>query len=276
MVLINGQAGTSVEVTDRGFQYGDGLFETIAVRDKKPLFLAEHLQRLILGCRTLAIPLPNLPTLTDECLSLCRQTTGRAILKIIITRGVGGRGYQQPEIIQATRVVSLHPFPSHPQNYCTSGIRTRFCQTRLGLNPALAGIKHLNRLEQIIARSEWHEPDIQEGIMLGHDGYVYEGVMSNIFYGKGQRLFTPDLSQAGIAGIIRGLVLSSRHSIGVTVTPTSQSDLLKADELFVCNSVIGIWPVVQLENQAFPIGRLTRRIQAWLEEREHENLHIVY
>ncbi len=272
MVLINGQPSTVINVSDRGFQYGDGLFETILIRENKPLFLSEHLQRLMQGCQTLGIPLPGLQILRDESFQLSRQVAGAAVLKIMVTRGSGGRGYNPPETINPTRALSLHPLPQYPDDYAHNGIKARFCHTRLGLNPALAGMKHLNRLEQVIARAEWQETDIQEGIMLGYDGYVREGTMTNIFFVKHRRLFTPDLSQAGIAGIIRGLVLSSKHGVNVSVTAASQFDLLNADEMFVCNSIVGIWPVVQLEKWQFPVGPITRQIQTWLKEIEHENL----
>jgi len=271
MVLINGQPGSVVDISDRGFQYGDGLFETILIRDNKPIFLAEHLQRLMRGCRALGIPPPEHQMLSDEARHLSRQATGPAVLKIMVTRGAGGRGYKQPETVNPTRVLSLHPFPDYPADYAKKGIKTRFCHTRLGLNPALAGLKHLNRLEQVIARAEWQDSDIQEGIMLGHDGYVREGTMTNIFFVKNRRLFTPDLSQAGIAGIIRGLVLSSEHGANASVMATREYDLLNADEIFVCNSIVGVWPVVQLEKWPFPVGPTTRQIQTWLKVTEHEN-----
>ncbi len=272
MVLINGQPAMRVDVADRGFQYGDGLFETLAIRNQTPLFLAEHLQRLIAGCQKLAIPLPDLDVLVDEARRLALTVSAAAVLKIIVTRGGGGRGYNQPEIIKPTRVLSLHPFPVYPDDYAKIGINTRFCHTRLGLNPALAGIKHLNRLEQVIARAEWRDTTIQEGIMLGLDGYVREGTMANIFYAKNQHLYTPDLSQAGIAGIIRALLLSSRHGIEVSVLPVSPADLCHAEEVFVCNSIIGIWPVVQLADRRFSIGPVTRHMQTWLEKLSDETV----
>jgi 4-amino-4-deoxychorismate lyase len=194
-------------------------------------------------------------------------------LKIIVTRGSGGRGYKQPDPIQPTRVLSLHPFPEYPPRYWTDGISARVCQTRLGANPALAGIKHLNRLEQIIARAEWQDNQIQEGLMLCADGFVIEGTMSNVFLIKDRKLYTPDLSQAGIAGIIRGLVLSCGHGINTTVTRITIDDLLNADELFVCNSVIGIWPVRLMENRPIPVGPITLQLQAWLHGLQDENAH---
>ena len=183
MMLVNGECREHIEISDRGFQYGDGLFETIKVINGQPVFLDRHIERLDTGCRRLYIPFPGAELLTLEAQKLC-QYSNKAVLKLILTRGSGGRGYRQPEVIQTTRVLSLHPFPDYPDSYNEQGITARFCNTCLGLNPALAGIKHLNRLEQILARAEWADSDIQEGIMMDMDEHVIEGTMTNLFLYK--------------------------------------------------------------------------------------------
>jgi 4-amino-4-deoxychorismate lyase len=160
MILINGESRGQLDISDRGFQYGDGLFETIALIDRHPVFLDRHLQRLQAGCQRLCIPFPDPDLLSLEISQLSRRWANethstRAVLKIIITRGSGGRGYRQPDNRQATRIISLHPYPDYPKAYTGQGINARFCTTRLGLNTTLAGLKPLNRLEQGMARSEW-------------------------------------------------------------------------------------------------------------------------
>ncbi|MEY3788203.1 MAG: hypothetical protein RLZ75_2410, partial [Pseudomonadota bacterium] len=181
MILVNGTPQTHIEISDRGFQYGDGLFETITVHNSKAVFLQQHINRLTAACQRLHIPTPDLDTLHTEIKHLC-QHTEHSVLKIIITRGSGGRGYRQPDNIQPTRILSLHPFPTYPDSYYQQGITARFCDTRLGLNPTLAGMKHLNRLEQVLARAEWQDDSVQEGIMLDINDCVIEGTMSNLFY----------------------------------------------------------------------------------------------
>lgn len=260
MILVNGTAQTQINITDRGFQYGDGLFETIAVLNGKPCFLNRHLERLTQGCQRLKIPSPDLNILHAEIQQLC-QNADHAVLKIIITRGSGGRGYRQPEPIQATRVLSVHPFPNYPNE----GINARFCQTRLSLNPTLAGLKHLNRLEQVLARSEWTD-EVSEGIMLDINDRVIEGTMSNVFYIKNQQLYTANLTQSGVAGIIRGLIME-RHS--VIEHDYTKNQLLSADEVFICNAVLGIMPIKQLEQQTFTISQHTRDLQDWLQNLRH-------
>ncbi|MCX7096895.1 MAG: aminodeoxychorismate lyase [Methylococcales bacterium] len=265
MMLINGECKEHIEVSDRGFQYGDGLFETIAVINGQAIFFDRHLVRLKAGCQRLYIPFPGEGLLRFEAQKLL-QNSNLAVLKLIITRGSGGRGYRQPEVIQPTRIVSLHPYPNYPDSYKEQGINARFCATRLGLNPALAGIKHLNRLEQVLARAEWTDPDIQEGIMLDTDGHVIEGTMSNLFYVKNNRLFTPALVQSGVAGIIRSMILAMSAGQGQPVTEhkVTQEVLLLADEVFVCNSIVGVWPVKSIASTSFPVGLITKQIQTQL------------
>lgn len=268
MILINGVSTTTIETSDRGFQYGDGLFETIEVRNRQAVLLKRHLERLNSGCQRLSMPVPDAQLLSAEVDSLCRSPDAgaRAVLKIIITRGSGGRGYRPPDIIQPTRVLSLHPYPDYPKNYSEQGIVARFCTGRLGLNPYLAGIKHLNRLEQVMARAEWSDSAIQEGLMLDIKGHVIEGTMTNLFYIKNNRLYTAALTYSGVAGIMRSLVieLATAHGFPVSEHTFSRNELLSADEVFICNSIIGIWPVKQIANTYFSVGALTRNIQDWL------------
>ncbi len=271
MILVNGECREHIEISDRGFQYGDGLFETIAVLNGQPVFFDRHIDRLKAGCLRLYIPFPGTGLLAHEAQKLSEHSSN-AVLKLILTRGSGGRGYRQPDLIQTTRVLSLHPFPDYPDSYKVQGIVARFCDTRLGLNPALAGIKHLNRLEQILARAEWTDPAIQEGIMLDINGHVVEGTMTNLFYVKNHTLYTSVLTFAGVAGIIRGILMAIASVQGIFAIEHTftQDELLSADEVFVCNSIAGIWPVRQIENIRFPVGEITRQLQTGLARFQNE------
>lgn len=273
MMLVDGVETDRIPVIDRGFQYGDGLFETIEVLFGRPIFLEQHLLRLFEGCARLNIPKPDIKQLTDEINHVCKQAE-QAVLKIIITRGIGGRGYRQPEVIQSTRAISLHPFPEYPSSYAKQGVTARFCTTSLGLNPALAGIKHLNRLEQVMARAEWDDPEIQEGIMLDINNHVIEGTMTNLFYVKDNITYTAMLTLAGVAGIIRGFIktLVAEHNLSLIEHQYDKETLLNADEIFVCNSIIGIWPVRQIEDVRFTVGNVTSQLQTWLMLRKKQGL----
>ncbi|MGH8558854.1 MAG: aminodeoxychorismate lyase [Methylococcales bacterium] len=268
-MLVNGHESELISVSDRGFQYGDGLFETLAVENGEPQFLVRHLERLRIGCERLAIEFPGDSVLSKEALRICKPSQS-AILKIMVTRGSGDRGFRIPEGIHPTRVLSIHPRPNYPIDFQTKGIRAILCKNRLGINPSLAGLKHMNRLEQILARSEWESPEIQEGLMLDSDGNVIEGTMSNLFLVRSDSLVTADLSRCGIAGIIRSLVLEIARSnrIAFRIEAIALDNLEKADEIFVTNSVIGLWPVVDFERKAYAIGPVTRKILQCLDERK--------
>ena len=267
MILINGENHSQIAVSDRGFQYGDGLFETIEVLNGRLIFFEQHLQRLALGCKKLLIPTPDKQLLISEAKKLS-QNVSHGVLKIIITRGSGGRGYKPPDIIKPTRVLSLHSFPDYPLSFQQHGITARFCQQRLGLNPTLAGIKHLNRLEQVLARAEWNTPEIQEGLMLDLNGFCVEGTMSNVFWVKNNKLYTPLLTQSGVAGIMRDFVLKTAPTLRISVEQGlfTPEQLLAADEVFVTNSIIGIWAVKQLEVQNFAVGEVSKMLQISLAQ----------
>ena len=264
-VLVNGEASNAVATTDRGLLYGDGLFETIACVDGKLQLWHLHMQRLQAGCERLGLGDIDTDALRDECLGLVDGVV-RGVLKVIITRGTGGRGYRPPEDVTATRIVQLHDWPMHPESAHAQGISTIICNTRLGQNPSLAGMKHLNRLEQVMARREWNDEAIREGLMLDNTGHVIEGTMSNVFLVRKGRLLTPDLTRCGVAGIMRAHVmgLAAQENMTVDVTAITLAELQLADEVFVCNSLIGIWPVRRVEDIAFEKGPLTTRLQARL------------
>jgi len=275
MILVNGEVVDQIPVNDRGFQYGDGLFETIEIFEGRPVFLEHHLQRLRTGCSSLKIPFFSDKQLTDDIHRVSHQAK-HAVLKIIVTRGIGGRGYRQPKVLQATRVVSLHPFPDYPFNFPNQGINTRFCTTRLGLNPSIAGIKHLNRLEQVMARSEWDDLEIQEGIMLDITDNVIEGTMANLMYVKNDTVYTDKLQFAGVKGVMREVLknLIADHHLTLVEHSYRKEALLAAEEVFVCNSIIGIWPIKKIDDVNFSVGKITSQLQKWLtqlKEKAHLN-----
>jgi len=273
MNLLNGENKHCIEFSDRGFQYGDGLFETIEVLNQTPLFLDQHLQRLKKGCQRILIPEPDIPTLKKEAIQLS-QGSETAVLKLIITRGSGGRGYRQPDTIHPTRLFTLHAFPDYPENFAQHGITARFCDTSLGINPALAGIKHMNRLEQIMARAEWNNSDIQEGLMLDIKGNVVEGTMSNIFLVKENILITPVIDQCGVKGILRNILiaLAKKDQIQVIEKSLTKQELLSADGVFVTNSIIGVWPVKQIETKHFKIVSVIKHLQRLLLDFKQKEL----
>lgn len=264
MVLINGKAEDKISVKDRGLQYGDGVFETIAYRNGKAEFITEHLERLEKGCKLLAIAFEQQALLQAELDSVYSSLGHEeAVIRITVTRGQSSRGYFSDNSAMPTRIISTYPFPTFPELYYSEGVLLRFCEQRLSTNSRLAGIKHLNRLEQVLARNEWDDSDIPEGIMSDHEDNIIEGTMSNIFIVESDKLFTPVVTRTGIAGITRAKVieLATRSGLSVEETVIDRRRLAEADEVFVCNSIIGIWPVSAISNKLYPVRFITHFLQ---------------
>ena len=264
--LVNGLKTENLPVADRGLQYGDGLFETIALRAGLPLLWERHLQRLTEGCRRLGLSPPDAPLLRRELDQIAGNET-RAVAKIILTRGVSTHGYRSPAAGGVTRIVQRLAWPTTSANAMLDGVALRWCTTRLARQPQLAGLKHLNRLEQVLARAEWRD-EVDEGLMCDSEGLVIEGTKTNLFLVEADgTLVTPDLSQSGVAGVMRAQILDSAAAMGLgcRVGPVSVGMVESAQELFLTNSLIGLWPVRQLEARRYVVGPISQKIQAALQ-----------
>ena len=265
LVLVNGQpvaAGTAgASVLDRGLHYGDGLFETLACRCGRARFLSLHLDRLAAGCRRLQINLGDIGIIRREIESAIAGTEA-ALLKLIVTRGEGrARGYAFSGTESAARFLFRYPSPSSP---AAEGARVRIANMRLGENATLAGMKHLNRLEQVLARAEVSSADADELLLFSSSGRLACGTMSNVFLVLDGRLKTPRLDLCGVEGVMRRVVLreAARGGIAAEQTELSAADLANAAEVFITNARIGIWPVARIGDRPLSPGEITRRLQA--------------
>ncbi len=275
MMLRNGELISSDIITDRSLLYGDGVFTTIAIRNGKPLLFKQHLNRLTNDCQRLNIDNLSIDNVLSQFFSaISNIETG--IARVTISRSSGERGYlcnkAEPVIW-----ISVNDWPSHIEQYKQSGINCRICQQAIHPNPSLAGIKHCNRLEQVLARNEWHDDQYQEGLMLDPDGNVIEGTMSNLFLIKDQQIFTPDLAFAGVDGIIRKTIIdiAKRLQIPLLVSTISVQDLLTADVLFVTNSIIGIWRINRLNDQQYDNHPMIEQLEYELGKLDlHETKHL--
>ncbi|NIE73803.1 aminodeoxychorismate lyase [Pantoea sp. Ap-967] len=261
---IDGGPAAAVNLQNRGLAYGDGLFETIAVRAGRPSLLDGHLARLALGCQRLAID-ADLARVGEEILAFSSQL-GDGVAKLILTRGDSQRGYAPVAGAMARRILQGSPLPSYPAEHAELGVQLFACQTRLAEQPLLAGLKHLNRLEQVLARAEWQGSELAEGLMRDGQGRVIEGVYSNLFLVREGVLHTADLSRCGVAGVMRGALLEQAQVLGIAlqVRDIAFDELALADEVFVCNSVYGVWPVrgIPALKLNWSPGPLTRKLQA--------------
>jgi len=258
---VDGVSADVLAVSNRGLAYGDGLFETLLVRGGRPRLFERHLARLLDGCQRLHLPLDS-ALLTEEAQRFA-TAMGDGVLKVIVTRGDAPRGYAIDPLAAPRRILQAAPLPAYPSAHAEEGVALFQCAMRLAEQPALAGLKHLNRLEQVLARSEWSDPRWAEGLMCDTSGRVIEGVYSNLFMVCDGRLCTPALARCGVAGVMRAELLAQAQALGMEtlVADFSLDDLACADEVFVCNSVYGVWPVLTCGAARWQAGAVTRKLQ---------------
>ncbi|HXF07167.1 MAG: aminodeoxychorismate lyase [Pseudomonadota bacterium] len=261
--LVDGQSASCVPLDDRGLQYGEGLFETVLVDAGEPLAWNLHMARLAQGCRALGLPDPPLAALHQDALQLCGALDGPAVLKLTLTVQGAGRGYARPPSVTWRRIVHITPAPDWPAADYQRGIRVRWCRQLWFPEPRLAGIKHLNRLTQVLARAEWDDSDIAEGLLRDPSGAVIGGTMSNLFLVRDGVLFTPVIRNCGIKGTLRARILACAGELGIPVRESvlAVADCHRADELLLCNAVRGIRPIRMLGRQSFDVGRVTQALQ---------------
>lgn len=264
LILVNGQAASGIGALDRGLHYGDGVFRTIKIVAGEICWWADHYQKLSFDCAALGIPCPDEISLKQEVLQVAAQP-GIGVVKIIMTRGVGKRGYGIPNAVQPVRMVMGFPAIAHHSR----DVQVRWCDLRLSSQPRLAGIKHLNRLENVLARSEWSDPDIAEGLLMDEADRVICGTMSNLFLLENNRLITPKLDRCGIAGVARARLLreAPHHNMTVCVEEISRQRLLAAEEIFLINSLIDVWRVAGLGNLRWLDTGLAAKLVKWLNEK---------
>jgi len=258
---VDGQPASAIGVVNRGLAYGDGLFETIRVRATRLSLLERHLERLAHGCARLGLPFDE-PVLRAEVRGYASEL-GDGVLKLIVTRGDSARGYAGDPAAPARRILQGSPLPEYPAQRQTEGIALFPCRTRLAEQPLLAGLKHLNRLEQVLARAEWQGAEFAEGLMCDSSGRLIEGVFSNLFMVCDGRLVTPGLTRCGVAGTLRAELIAQAATEGepVVIEDLEPSRLASASEVFMCNSVYGIWPVRRYAQLTWPVGPRTRKLQ---------------
>jgi 4-amino-4-deoxychorismate lyase len=253
-----------VPALDRGLALGDGVFRTMRVRAGRALNWQRHWARLVADCGKLKLPVPDEAVLRAE---IARVAPGDATVKATITRGEAGRGYALPTAVRTTRIVSAHPAPDYPQEWGEAGVRVRRCHLVLAQQPRLAGAKTLNRLENVLARSEWDDPAIAEGLIADAEGRVIEGTMSNVFVAAAGRVFTPDLARCGVVGAQRERVrdLLGGARVHCEERDLRWTDVLAAEEIFLTNSLIGVWPVRQVDERQYTPGPIAARVREMIE-----------
>jgi 4-amino-4-deoxychorismate lyase len=265
-VLVNGEENGRVDPRDRGLLYGDGLFETIAVLRGRPRFLEWHFERLAEGARRLGFPGLDFERLRTEIAGVAALP--RAVVKVVLTRGAGARGYRPPRDAVPTRIVFASDWPAGPPS-AAAGARLGWCRTRLGRNAALAGLKHLNRLEQVLARAEWDDGQMDEGLMCDDRGRVIAATQANLFAKLDGRWVTPRLDECGVAGVMRRAfrAWSAERGAPVGEHPIAVADVEAASAIVLTNALIGAWPVRELAGRPLELDADAAAFNAWLAER---------
>lgn len=269
-MLINGTPGSTINADDRGLSYGDGVFRTLRMQAGRPVCWERQFAKLQRDCNALKISCPSALVLSSELQQL-GKTQADGVAKIIITRGVSTRGYAPSVQSEATRILSVTPFAAYPSDYAKQGVRVYSCKLRMGHQFLLAGIKHLNRLENVLAASEWQDQDMPEGLLSDISGHVICGTRSNLFMLRGDILYTPTLSRCGVAGVQRDRVMdwARQHGVTCSVADFRMDELVVADEIFLVNSVFGLWPVREIADYRRTTHPMAWKIQEWLNDERH-------
>ena len=262
--LVNGEISEHVPAMDRGLNYGDGLFETIAVVQGRPRWWQNHIDRLDAGCERMGLRAPPQAVLLREVQTVSAGQV-RCVVKIILTRAGGGRGYLPQEDAESNRIVSAHGWPTGIAQTAREGVNARICDLKLAIQPRLGGLKHLNRLEQVLASQEMRGHQATEGILLDMEDHVISGISSNLFLVFRDQLLTARLDRSGVLGVLRGRILQA-FKARCELRRISSDMLDEASEVFLCNTVRGIIPVRSIGERAYPIGPVTLEIQNWLSE----------
>ena len=258
-----------IDAGERGFHYGDGLFETIAIRNGEPRLWAHHIDRLSSGCERLGLEAPRSAALrqrVEASLRECDHNPDFCTAKIIITAGASQRGYGRRMPTPATVYVGVYPGVPLNRPAYQKGVATMLCETRLAVGSGAAGLKTLNRLEQVLARSECLATGAFEGLTRDAEDRLICGTMSNVFVVQDKMLRTPSLERCGVAGTMRRYTIETltKEGIDVDVTDLVEDDLVDAEEVFITNSQIGVVPVNRCGDRKWAIGATTREVMALL------------
>lgn len=261
--LVNGSLSATISPLDRGFAYGDGVFRTLKVINGLPQHWPLHYQTLFADCSAIGIVCPSADVFIADFKKIFDEDEFSAVVKIIVTRGEGERGYNPPAITTPMRVMIKSSMPDYPAEHFSEGVALHLCDTRVTYQPKLAGVKHLNRLDNVLARMEWHDPKIAEGLMLDSADNVIECTAANIIARYGNTLMTPKLDQCGVAGITRKQILAHANTLKFKTSIESMDleKLYAADEVIICNSLYGAWQVRELAGQKWPKQALAEKLR---------------
>ncbi len=244
---LNGHPATQISMRDRGLLLADGHFTTAYVCEGRARLWSAHRERLADGCRRLGLAPPDWSGLAEEVAEACGDAS-QACVRITLTRGDAGRGYEGQWPSPAQRLIQISPFPDHYRHWQQAGIRVGVARQRLASGGVLAGVKTLARTEQVLLRREAQLRQLDELLVLDHQGYLLEAIAANLFFVIDGILTTPTLAGAGVAGIMRRHVMSLALAQGVPVVarPIHADELADCSAAFITNCLMGVVPLRQI------------------------------
>ncbi|PHM33459.1 aminodeoxychorismate lyase [Xenorhabdus innexi] len=248
MYWINGKPHDQLPVNDRSIQYGDGCFTTIRVEQGQAAFLPLHIKRLQKGVEKLFMPVPDWSQLENHIKQVITECES-GVLKVLLSRGTGGRGYSMAGISGPNQILSLSSYPEQYYQQRKNGVALGLSPVAMGINPYLAGIKHLNRLEQVLIKRLIEQEKVDEALVLDSDGLLVECCSANIFWRRGKNIYTPDLSQCGVEGVMRQKIIQLLEGSDYNLSCVMRypEALAHADEVIICNSLMPIMAVNQIQ-----------------------------
>jgi 4-amino-4-deoxychorismate lyase len=272
-MIIDVKQDDSIPANDRLALYGDGCFTTMCVINAEIELLQAHIQRLRIGCQQLHIQFSDWQSLQHHVQKKAQQLS-HAVLKVVISRGTGGRGYATNNVSEARCYVSVSDLPTHYEQQRISGICLGLSSIRLGNQPLLAGIKHCNRLEQVLIKHEIDQNLVDDVLVCDYQDNVIETSAGNLFFRKGSQWVTPKLDKCGVSGVMRNYIIEIMRSGGINVVESSMplTDVYDCDEVFVCNSLMKVIPVVRLDTSHKQISLKTEycKFAAWFTDNQCE------
>lgn len=248
--LVNGVQQNQIDIENRGLAYGDGLFTTAKILDGKVQYLSSHVQRLLVGCGKLALCVPNEIELTEQLSQVAKQYN-LAVLKVIITAGSGGRGYARSTVPTNEFIIMVHDYPMHYDELAIEGITLGNSKQKMGISPMLSGLKHLNRLEQVLLRQELSNTKEDDLVVTNINNEVIEATSANLFFWLDGKLCTPDVTSSGVNGIMRQTILQKYPD--TLIKKVTFAELASSPAIFICNCVMGVMPVKHYNGQPLSI-----------------------
>ena len=250
---VNGTQQSHIDIENRGLAYGDGLFTTAKIQQGHIQYLKAHIERLFLGCEKLGITPPSQEKLIKQLTAVAKNYS-LAVLKVMITANSGGRGYARATSNDHDLIIMVYDYPHHYDELANTGLTLGLSSQQMGINPMLAGLKHLNRLEQVLLREELSTRSEDDLLVTNINNEVIEATSANLFFYLNDKLYTPDVNQSGVNGIMRQAILQCYPD--TIVKPVTLHDITKAQAMFICNCVMGVMPVVTFNGLKLPIKRI--------------------